>query len=218
MTPKFSEAVDPVFLHVLRLLERIDRGEQPIAKEERHKIRDLITQAEGHLGQTQDWQLAKYALVSWIDEVLIENSKWDGASRWKEDALEQEIFSGMRAYHQFYARAKEASALTRRDALEVFYVCVVLGFRGLYRDPVEAISEAESMGIPADLETWARQTSTSIRLGQGLPPIIDRGLMPAGAPALENKAYFVSYLLIGVILAGVNLVVFLALFMEKLNL
>jgi predicted Rdx family selenoprotein len=51
MTPKFSEAVDPVFLHVLRLLERIERGETPSAKEERQRIRDLITQAEGHLGQ-----------------------------------------------------------------------------------------------------------------------------------------------------------------------
>lgn len=209
MTPKFSEAVDPVFLHVLRLLERINRGEATSAKEERQHIRDLITQAEGHLGQAPEWQLAKYALVAWIDEVLIE-AAWNGGSWWRENALEQEIFSGMRAYHQFYVRAKDATALPRRDALEVFYVCVVLGFRGLYRDPVEAIAEAEAMGMPADLETWARQTSTAIKLGQGLPRIEEKGLLPNGAPALESKAFFVSYLLIGVILFGVNLLVYLA--------
>jgi type VI secretion system protein ImpK len=200
MTPKFSEAVDPVFLHVLRLLERINRGEATSAKEERQHIRDLITQAEGHLGQAPDWQLAKYALVAWIDEVLIE-AAWNGGTWWRENALEQEIFSGMRAYHQFYVRAKDATALPRRDALEVFYVCVVLGFRGLYRDPVEAIAEAEALGMPADLETWARQTSTAIE---------EKGLLPNGAPALESKAFFVSYLLIGVILIGVNLLVYLA--------
>jgi type VI secretion system protein ImpK len=214
MTPKFSEAVDPVFLHVLRLLERIERGETPSAKEERQRIRDLITQAEGHLGQAPDWQLAKYALVAWIDEVLIE-AAWDGGSWWKENALEQEIFSGMKAYHQFYTRAKDATALPRRDALEVFYVCVVLGFRGLYRDPVEAVAEAESMGMPGDLETWARQTSTAIKLGQGLPPVAEKGTVPNGAPALESKAFFISYLLIGVILAGLNLIVFLAFVLPK---
>jgi type VI secretion system protein ImpK len=214
MTPKFSEAVDPIFLHVLRLLERIDRGEPTSAKEERQHIRDLISQAEGHLGQAPDWQLAKYALVSWIDEVLIEAS-WDGGTWWRENALEQEIFSGMRAYHQFYARAREATALPRRDALEVFYVCVVLGFRGLYRDPVEAVTEVESLGLPADLETWARQTSTAIKLGQGLPPITDKGILPNGAPALESKAFFVSYLLIAVVLAGINLIVFLAFILPK---
>jgi type VI secretion system protein ImpK len=207
MTPKFSEAVDPVFLHVLRLLERIERGDSTSAKEERQHIRDLITQAEGHLGQAADWQLAKYALVAWIDEVLIE-AGCDGG-KWKENALEQEMFGGMRAYHEFYVKAREATALPRRDALEVFYVCVVLGFRGLYRDPVEAVAEAEALGMPADLETWARQTSTAIKLGQGLPPITEKGLMPTGAPSLESKAFFVSYLLIGVILAGINLIVFL---------
>ena len=206
MTPKFSEAVDPIFLHVLRLLERIDRGETPSAKDERQHIRGWIDQAEALLGQGQDWQLAKYALVAWIDEVLIE-ADWDGRSWWNENALEQEIFSGRRAYHQFYIKAKEASALPRRDALEVFYVCVVLGFRGLYRDPVEAAAESASHDLPGDLESWARQTSVAIKLGQGLPPITDKGLMPGGAPALESQAFFLAYVLTGVILAGINLVV-----------
>jgi type VI secretion system protein ImpK len=206
MTPKFSEAVDPIFLHVLRLLERIDRGETPSAKDERQHIRGWIDQAEGILGQGQDWQLAKYALVARIDEVLIE-AKWDGRNWWNENALEQELFSGRRAYHHFYLQAKEASGLPKRDALEVFYVCVVLGFRGLYRDPVEAVVEAEPHGLPADLESWARQTSVAIKLGQGLAPITDRGLTPEGAPALEGQSFFISYLLIGVILVAVNMIV-----------
>jgi type VI secretion system protein ImpK len=211
MTPKFSEAVDPIFLHVLRLLERIDRGEMPNAKDEKAHIRGWIDQAEAILGQSQDWQLAKYALVTWIDDMLI-GAAWDGKTWWNENALEQDFFNQRLAYNQFYLKAQEASTLPKRDALEVFYVCVVLGFRGLYRDPTEAAIEAEALGLPPDLETWARQTSTAIRLGQGLPPILDRGQMPDGAPPLESKAFFVSYLLIAVILAGINLIVFMVLF------
>lgn len=207
MTPKFSEAVDPIFMHVLSMLERIGRNETLSVKDERQRVRGWIDQAEGILGQSQDWQLAKYALVAWIDEMFIE-TQWDGRGWWNENALEQEMFSGRRAYHHFYLKAKEASALPKRDALEVFYVCVVLGFRGIYRDPVEAIAEAEAHGLPPDLETWARQTSMAIKLGQGLAPITDRGLLPTGAPALESKSFFVSYLLIGVILASVNVVFF----------
>jgi len=211
MTPKFSEAVDNIFLHVLRLLERIDRGESPSAKDERQYIRGWIDQAEALLGQSADWQLAKYALVAWVDEVLIE-ADWDGRHWWNENALEQEIFGFRLAFLQFYLKAREASALPKRDALEVFYVCVVLGFRGLYRDPVEAITEAAAHELPADLESWARHTSVAIKLGQGLPPITNKGQMPVGAPALESKALFVSWLLIGVILAGVNLVLLALIF------
>ena len=145
MTPKFSEAVDPVFLHVLRLLERIERGETALRQGRATANSRPDHASRGALGAGPDWQLAKYALVAWIDEVLIE-AAWDGGSWWKENALEQEIFSGMKAYHQFYMRAKDATSLPRRDALEVFYVCVVLGFRGLYRDPVEAVAEAEGAG------------------------------------------------------------------------
>ncbi len=205
MTPQFSEAVDPIFLHVLRLVEAIDRGEHPSAKDERLRIRGWIDQAEGMLGQGQEWQLAKYAIVAWIDDLLIEKD-WEGREWWNENALEQELFGYRLAFTQFYLKAKEASTLPRRDALEVFYVCVVLGFRGLYRDPVEAIAEADRLELPHDLESWAKHTWTSIQFRQRFEPVTEAGTTPAGAPALEGQSFFISYLLIGVMLAAVNLV------------
>ena len=36
------------------------------------------------MGQSVDWQLAKYALVAWIDEMLILDAPWDGRSQWNE--------------------------------------------------------------------------------------------------------------------------------------
>ena len=106
MTPKFSEAVDNLFLHVLRLLERIDRGEPANAKDERQHIRGWIDQAEAILGQSPDWQLAKYALVAWVDEVLIE-ADWEGRNWWNENALEKELFSTRLAFDQFYIKPRK---------------------------------------------------------------------------------------------------------------
>jgi type VI secretion system protein ImpK len=204
MTPSFATAVDPIFLHVLGLLERIDSGAQPKPDEERLRIRALIDQAEGRLGQSADWQLAKYATVVWIDEVLIE-AGWTGRDWWNENALEVEIFNTRLANEQFYIRAKDASALPRRDALEVFYVCVVLGFRGLYRAPHIAAALAEPRGLPPDLETWARQTALSIRLGQNRPPIAEGYVVGAGAPRLTGQAMLVWSSLAGVILGAFTL-------------
>ena len=72
---------------------------------------------------------------------------------------------------RFFAQAKEAANMTRRDALEVFYVCVVLGFRGFYGSAgAEAPMVASQVGVPGTLDAWAKQTSRSIQLGQGRPP------------------------------------------------
>ena len=206
MKPEFAKAADPVFIRVLGLLERIDAGENPPLDDERVRIRGLLDQAEAMLGHGQEWQLAKYALVAWIDEVLID-AAWDGRDAWNENALEREIFGDRLAFDQFYMKAKEASALPRKDALEVYYIAAVLGFRGIYRDSVRHASEISELALPADLDGWAKQTSVAIQLGQGRPRIVDNSHPGDGAPALESKSLMVSYLLIGVILAAVNSII-----------
>jgi type VI secretion system protein ImpK len=165
MTPKFAQAIDPVMLHVLGLLERIGREEKPVPVDERLRIRALIDQAEALLGASEQWQLGKYALASWIDEMLVD-APWDGRDWWSNNVLEMELFSTRECYDRFYILAKEAGALANRDALEVFYICVVLGFRGLYRDPEFSQSTIQALGLPPDVESWARQAAMAVRLGQ----------------------------------------------------
>jgi type VI secretion system protein ImpK len=190
MTPRFAQAVDPILLHVLNLLERLTANESPSAPDEQVRIGALIDQAEAIVGRGQEWELAKYALVSWIDEVLLE-TPWEGRDWWSNHVLEVRLFNTRECNEQFYLRAREASTLPRRDALEVYYVCVVLGFRGLYRDPNLAAMLSAAHNLPGDLETWAQQTSLAIRLGQGRPPIPGRQHELAGAPPLKSRPLLV---------------------------
>lgn len=205
MTPQFSRAVDPIFLLLLGLLDRIGRQDEVVIFDERLRIRKMIEEAEAILGLTPDWDLAKYALVCWVDEVLVE-APWEGSDWWNNNVLEVELFNTRLANEQFYVRSLQASALPTRDALEVFYVCVVLGFRGLYRDPDAAVLLAEPRGLPAELDTWARQTALAIRLGQGLPelePVPGEG---SGAPPLQALPMFVwSSLAAGFLIAALSL-------------
>jgi type VI secretion system protein ImpK len=207
MTPKFSTAVDPVFIHVLGLLERIGRGENPSPKEERLKICGWLDQADAHLGHGTEWELAKYALVAWIDEMLIVDAPWEGRAWWKENALEVQVFNTRLRHKMFYEKAQQASALPQKDALETFYVCVVLGFRGLYRDPAAAEVLATPMQLPPKLESWARETAMAIRLGQGRQPISDASRPLAGAPPLQGPSMLVWSSFLGLVLAVLLVIV-----------
>ena len=186
MTPRFSAGVDLVFQHVLDLLERIGNGENPSPQEERMRIRGRLDHVEAQLGRGQDWQLAKYALVAWIDEMLIVDAPWKDRDTWNENKLEWEIFQTNSRYDSFYKKAKEAFALPQKDALEVFYVCVVLGFRGLYRDPSAAAIAAEAFQFPRDLQTWTQETAMAIRLGVGRPSISEASTPLEGASPLHG--------------------------------
>jgi type VI secretion system protein ImpK len=186
MTPKFAQAVDPVILNVLALLDRIHRGEDPTAQDERLRIRGLLDQAEALVGAAQEWRLAKYALVSWIDEMLVD-APWQGRDWWSNNVLEVEMFSTRQCYDQYFVRAKEASTLPQRDALEVYYICVVLGFRGLYRDPDFSRPTIQALDLPPDVESWAKQAAMAVRLGQGRPTIRGQFRALRGAPPLQAR-------------------------------
>ena len=207
MTPKLAQSVDPIFLHVLDLLDRIGDGEEPNAQEEQIRIRALLDQAEALMGSSQEWELAKYALVSWIDEMLVD-AQWRGRDWWSNNVLEVELFRTRLCNEQFYVKAQQASNLTGRDALEVFYVCVVLGFRGLYRDPNLAAMFTEVHDLPKDLRTWAKQTSMSIRLGQGRPPLSRSGREMAGAPPLFTRERVIWPWIMAVAFVALNIILF----------
>lgn len=208
MTPKFAQAVDPVYLHVLDLLDRISRGEKVNVQEERTRITALLDQAEAVVGSGREWELASYALVAWIDEMLVE-TPWDGQQWWTNNVLEVDVFSTRLSNEQFYTWAQEASTLNRRDALEVYYVCVVLGFRGLYRDPNLAAMLTESKGLPPDLNAWANQAALAIRLGQGRPQMAPPRREIAGAPPLKARPMVVWSWLTAAVLATVSAMYFL---------
>jgi len=186
MTPKHSLAVDPFLLHSLDLLDRISSGAEPNPQEERVKLRAFLDQGEAIIGAGREWYLSSYALISWIDEMLVEAS-WSHREWWSNNVLERELFNTRECAERFFVNAKEASTLPQRDALEVYYVCVVLGFRGIYSEPTLAKMICENLGIPSDLSIWAKQVSMSIRVGQGRPALNAASREVVGAPPLQSK-------------------------------
>jgi type VI secretion system protein ImpK len=210
MTPEFARAIDPLFSYVLDLLHRIECNDSPDADTERIHIRGHFDRAEAMLGTKEDWLLAKYAMVAWIDDMLID-APWDGRVEWKETPLEFELFNSSKAYSTFYLRAEDAAKMSNKDALEVYYVCVVLGFRGLYRDESGA-AEIERSSLPPDVNAWARRVSKSIHLGQGRARITENPNPGTDAAPREGKYHLLGMSLACLCLTSITLILAIYLF------
>jgi type VI secretion system protein ImpK len=207
MSPKFARAVDPIFSTVLDLLDRIDRGQQCDPAEEKSKIVKQFDAASAQLGQAPEWtDQARYALYAWIDSELAKVRPWEGREWWQSHSLELDYWGQGLANVEFFVRAKEAAKLSTKDALEVFYVCVVLGFRGFYENlpEIDKASVVESFALPPDLRSWVGQYSHAIRLGRELPAISDARKPADVAPPRYGKQTLLGASLLLAIVAGVT--------------
>ena len=80
MSPEFAAAIDPVMLEILALVERARSGRAGRPVEEHAHIRGVLEQGAALVPGTRmrDWELASYALISLIDELLIVDIPWKG--------------------------------------------------------------------------------------------------------------------------------------------
>ena len=200
MTPKFAHAVDDVFVYVIDLLSRIERNEQPNHRDERSKIRELLDNAEVRIDSREEAKLVKYALVAWIDEALTQ-AEWNARKEWQAKTLENSYFKTDNAPVQFFVKAREAQEFVNKDALELFYICVMVGFRGIYSGPSGGDTAIQN-GLDASLDTWIEKTAAAVR--ENKP---DRGTISATpqfidvAAPLEARFQFLGMSLLTFVLA-----------------
>ena len=182
MTDVFASLVSPVFQYVIELQQRLEAGESPALEPEREQIVALLDEADQKSSTSSqlahDFELARHALVYWIDEVLI-NSSWKHAHTWRQHILEWDLYEERLRADRFYEVAHDAEALAGTDPLETFYLCVALGFRGRY---VES---------PAELRKWAEKIYNRIVSGGQQPekflpdePIDREPLRPLPGPSM----------------------------------
>jgi type VI secretion system protein ImpK len=198
MTPDFARAVDPVFDYVLRALERIESGCDPEPDYTQGRIITAIERAEAALGQgNEEWHKAKFALACWIDDLMV-NAPWAGREWWVNNILEFKLFQSNNGAVLFYTWARDASNSPRRDAHEVYYLCVVLGFRGIYSDPHLYQAELVAAELPVSLFEWLTRMADGIRKSN--PPAIPPQEQPDDvAGPLRGRALMAQALLLGAI-------------------
>lgn len=182
---------DEVFLCLLELLRKIETEQnEPIDYvKERGRLRDKVEALK--TGSLKRDQLAAKALTAWIDESLI-NSSWSKRKEWENNTLWVDLYGAPRtAATEFFIKFKEARDLPRdqRESMEVFYLCVALGFQGLYSDDKRDWFVRENE-LPETLEKWVAAAAAAInKQATGLR---EEHRIPAGAPPLEGRLLFLS--------------------------
>jgi type VI secretion system protein ImpK len=80
----------------------------------------------------EDITEARYALVAFLDEKIL-TSEWPGKQAWQARPLQLVYFNENTAGEGFFLRLHELENTPRRaHVLQIYYLCLALGFRGQY--------------------------------------------------------------------------------------
>jgi len=90
--------------------------------------------SQGRAANLPDVELAeaRYALVAFIDEQVLK-STWPGRTEWMNQPLQLISYREYTAGENFFVRLRSLiQSGSRPLALEIYYLCLALGFRGAY--------------------------------------------------------------------------------------
>lgn len=81
-------------------------------------------------------EMAKFALVGFLDETILQ-SNWALRDLWAGNPLQLQYFNEFNAGEEFYTKLetlRNADDPKKLDVLEVYFLCLALGFKGKYAD------------------------------------------------------------------------------------
>jgi type VI secretion system protein ImpK len=83
--------------------------------------------------QAEDITAAKYAFSAAVDEIIL-RSEYDIREAWEQRPLQLRLFGDQLAGEHFFHRLEDlrAKGSAHLQALEVFHMCLLLGFQGRY--------------------------------------------------------------------------------------
>jgi type VI secretion system protein ImpK len=136
---KGSRSLVDLCSEAFSLIFHIHAGNDPGHPEDLRKninllFRDLEKQAKRCGYSEEDIKAARYALCALIDETIL-NSRWSFRVQWGDRPLQLEHFNDNMAGERFFDLLDRVRQKGRRkaDLLEVFCMCLILGFQGKYK-------------------------------------------------------------------------------------
>lgn len=129
-----SDIFSDIFTLVLYLRETEDFGDPRSLHD---KIDNLFKSASERAKSLnileEDFQNAKYAISALIDETVL-YSKWSQRNEWLRNPLVVEYFNDAFAGEIFFDKIEGLRGdSSKRELLEVFYMCLMFGFEGKFK-------------------------------------------------------------------------------------
>jgi type VI secretion system protein ImpK len=123
----------PVFDLILRLKAGIVAPSNDLRPKIAALLTDFENRAERYRFSSKITQVAKFALASFVDETML-SSNFNLKEEWEKNPLQLEYFgehlAGNKFFEKLAAMLKQIDVTA--DAVEIYYVCMLLGFKGRY--------------------------------------------------------------------------------------
>ncbi len=184
----------PIFDLILRLKAGIVQPSNELRPQITKLLKDFEDRALRYRFRESLIQVAKFGLAAFVDETVLTNN-FPLREDWERYPIQLEHFGEHLAGQKFYDKLE---AMTRQieetaDAVEVYYVCMLLGFKGVY-----AVYEQDKL-----LQTMQKTADALVKVGkiskvelsphwlvEDQPVPIERKGMPAWAKVVAVGGLF----------------------------
>jgi type VI secretion system protein ImpK len=141
--PTLLQLYTPVFALVSTLQANKDFGEPEELAVRTLQLLNNVKETCRKNGKNPGWVVdAQYAVVAFVDESM-NRSNWHGQQAWQRYPLAARLGLDANLGEVFFQRLNDwqRSPEPPAELLEVFYVCLALGFRGQYFTSQETLSD-----------------------------------------------------------------------------
>jgi len=161
--------------------QRSSQKRQPPFEQVKADVTRLLSQSEalfrkGEISR-EEFDTARFAVCAWVDEAIL-SSPWSHRNLWQREQLQRIMYNTTEAGEEFFDRMN-ALGFHQREAREVYYLCLALGFMGRH-------CHAGDDFLLAQLKS----SNLQVLLGSsaGIPSLERAELFPEGYPAEASVA------------------------------
>ncbi|MGB7069867.1 MAG: type IVB secretion system protein IcmH/DotU [Pyrinomonadaceae bacterium] len=147
----------PIFDLILRLKAGIVAPSNELRPQIVSLLADFEKRSERYRFNHKIIQVSKFALAAFVDETVLTNN-FPLKNEWERNPIQLEIFgeqlAGNKYFEKLEAMLKQIDVT--QDAVEIYYVCMLLGFKGRY-----AVYEQEKL-----LATMQATANSLVKVGK----------------------------------------------------
>lgn len=195
----------PIFDLILRLKAGIVAPSNDLRPKISGMLDDFEKRAERYRFNHKIIQVSKFALASFVDEVVLTNN-FPLRNEWEKNPLQLELFGEQLAGNKFFEKldAMMKQIEVTQDAVEIYYFCMLLGFKGRY-----AIYEQEKL-----LAIMQQTGNALVKIGKIKQVELSPHWLANDQPAPPEKRGMPVWAKIGAISGlGLGIIVYFILFM-----
>ena len=150
----------PIFDPILRLKAGIVAPSNDLRPKVAAMLEEFEKRSERYRINHKIVQVSKFALAAFVDETVLMNN-FPMRDQWEKYALQLEYFGEQLAGNKFFEKleAMLGQIEVTKDAVEIYYVCMLLGYKGRY-----AVYEQEKL-----LAIMERTANALVKAGKIVP-------------------------------------------------